>query len=186
VVTTLRHFISDFHRYRSSVISSLFRFHPAIPAYLKAKYKDVLNGTREPVSVHFRFNIEGVPDGHTSESRTTMQPDELWYLNTMQYMFDPSQSVFLLFSENAQQLQSFVLRLVLIYPGLSFIVIDENYALSLALMSMCKHHIVATSIFSFWGSWFQILLIDIDLNACRCISGSEPAIWRTDYCVSLL
>jgi hypothetical protein len=147
---------TDFHSYRFSVVHELFRFHPEITSYLKAKYEDILEGPRETVSVHFRF--DGFKEPDRKRLSRMPQPDALWYLSVIERFFDPSQSVFLFFSEDSRQLESLLLRLVIAYSDFKFIIVNENYALSLALMSMCKHHIVATSMFSFWGLQFRILL----------------------------
>jgi hypothetical protein len=109
---------------------------------VKTKYHKILEGPRETVSVHIARKITN--DTHRDIS------DELWQIRAIDRMFDTSRTVFLLFAEKTDELQPVILRLTSMHRDFSYVIVQENIALSLALMTLCKHHIVSSPL-SFWG-----------------------------------
>ena len=173
----------DFHYNRDFVVGELFKFHPAMVSYLRTKYEKVLNGPRETVSVHFRLSHAGEPDAELLSTRR--QPSDVWYLRVIERYFDPSKHVFLFFTEDAAKLTPLIDELTTLYSAFSCIVVDENFALSMALMSMCKHHVVSTSMFSFWGMAVTLRLI-LTMMARRGVPGFQAASRRTHGRVAAL
>jgi hypothetical protein len=142
-------FILDFHHDRDYLVNHLFAFHPAMTRYLSARYGHLLNGERESVSVHFRIDSDNEVLPLNLLSRGA--PSLSWYESVMEHEFDIKSVVFLVFCENSTAIQPLFDKLQRKHPVFRFEMIEENFALSLALTSMCKHHVLAVSTFSFWG-----------------------------------
>ena len=115
--------------------------------YVQSKYQALLHGERETVSVHFRFPV------HAADVETFFpkQPSDEWYRRVMQDYFDVSKVEFVIFSENHHEAERILqpiddasFRYTLVHE-------EEDFANSLLLMSLCKHHIVGSSSFGFWG-----------------------------------
>ena len=51
--------------------------------------------------------------------------------------------------------------------GLEYLVIDENSVVALHLISLCKHHVITSSTYSFWFDWAKRMKIDVIVLCCR-------------------
>jgi hypothetical protein len=131
------------------------QFHPAIKAYLSEKYREVLTGSRETVSVHIRSPRP--EEASLLRYKNRVLPTLGWYARVIEREFKPSNVVYLVFAENMNLTASLMSYLETRMPSLSYLLINEDAALSLALMSMCKHHVVGASEFGFWGSYYILL-----------------------------
>jgi predicted transposase YdaD len=143
------HLPADHHPVRRELIDGFFEFHPAMTKYANERYFSKIHGSRETVSVHFRLATEDEPNpdglsrrGHASAS---------WYLHLMEKEFDPAKVVYFVFSEDSRIVQPMFMNMRARNPAMQFVIIDEDFATSLAVMTMCKHHIMSFSTFSFWG-----------------------------------
>ncbi len=116
-------------------------------AYLKIKYAHLLSGDRTPVSVHIRAWHELEPDPSVKHR---VHPSDAWYRKVLEDKLDPAKVVYLVFTE-VPSAASFFEEFAARNPLMKYEVITENFALSLLLMSMCTHHVLAVSTFSFWG-----------------------------------
>jgi hypothetical protein len=133
---------------------------------VKTKYRKILEGPRETVSVH--ISKKQASDPHQDRL------EEHWQMHAVDKMFDVSTMVFLLFAEEPDKLKSLILRVAATHGDFSFVIVKENKALSLALMSLCKHHIISSSL-SFWGM-FVSLAVGTDHTQVRIwIKASRPA-----------
>jgi hypothetical protein len=102
----------------------------------------------KPVSVHLRRGDYATVFG--PESILSMS----YYERAIQQMIDRlDQCTFFVFSDDA----SFARQWVRSNPR--FVVVDHNDAKSahedIRLMSLCRHHIIANSSFSWWGAWLN-------------------------------
>jgi hypothetical protein len=94
-----------------------------------------------------------------------LTPDEQlaassWYLRVLEAAFDHEKVTFMVFSEETDRLMSLLSHAQALVPKLRFVVLNEDFATTLAMMSICQHHIVAESALSFWGLWtFMIAMI---------------------------
>jgi hypothetical protein len=59
--------------------------------------------------------------------------------------------VYLVFSEDSRAVMPLLADAQARIPDLQFMMVEEDFATSLAVMTLCQHHIVADSSFSFWG-----------------------------------
>ena len=49
------------HKHRDYIVNHVLEYHPAVVDYVQTKYRDLLTGARESVSVHFRLGEENEP-----------------------------------------------------------------------------------------------------------------------------
>jgi hypothetical protein len=117
--------------------------------YAQAKYFAGFSGSRETVSIHFRLMTESEPNQHGLLIRP--QATALWYSRMMEIAFEPAKVVFFVFSEDPRVVMPMLMNVRARIPSFKYVMVDEDFATSLVVMSMCKHHIVADSTFSFWG-----------------------------------
>ena len=129
---------------RSYLLRKLFKFNPVIVRYLRLKYQRLLSGLRKPVSIHFRLGSDDNP------FKPPPQPTFDWYRSVIASPFGNIDAVFVLFTDNVPLLKLKLLE-TNILAGRSFEIVEEDFAHSLALMTMCKHHIAANSKLSYWG-----------------------------------
>lgn len=116
--------------------------------------KNIIDGeAREMVMVHTRFG--GVSEINPGAFGARQAPPISWYVNVMLREFDVSRSVFYLFTDNAPMLERVVQCLKKESPGLVLRVIQEDFATELAIMSLCKHHVITMSTFGFWGAYLN-------------------------------
>jgi hypothetical protein len=118
------------------------------------RYFDQVSGGRETVSLHFRLVLDSEPKKNILLRRPILTGS--WYLQLMEKAFDPAKVVFFVISEDARILMPFFLNAQARISSMRFVMIEDDFATSLAVMSMCQHHIVADSKFSFWGM-FDVL-----------------------------
>jgi hypothetical protein len=158
-------FTADFHSRRQELVDDFFAFHPAMIKYAEEKYFSGFAGSRETVSVHFRFvtAAEPVPGGVTSRPQATAS----WYLHLMQNEFEPAKVVFFVFSEDSRVVMPLFMNAQARIPALQFVIVEEDFATSLVIMSMCKHHFVPDSTFSYWGTLMFPLLTDNNVHDRR-------------------
>ena len=128
-------------------------------AYLSKQYDQYLHGPRETVSVHFRFASSKEVAAKNLLSRKSASAS--WYLHLMETEFDPAKVVFLVFSEDSRVVMPLFVNAHARNPSLRYVMVYEDFATSLALMSMCQHHISAHSSYSFWGVITAISYCDI-------------------------
>ena len=76
--------------------------------------------------------------------------------------FDPTKVVFMIFAESTTALAPLMAAMQSRVSGLEYELVDESCALSLALMSKCKHHVFGASAFGFWGAF----------DVCDCVRTS--------------
>jgi hypothetical protein len=138
---------------RKELLDDFFDFHPAMIKYANDTYFRGPGGDRETVSLHFRLLTSKEPAARGLTQREHSSPS--WYLKLMETSFDPSKVIFFVFSESSLLLRPFFVNAQARIPSLRFQMINEDFATSLAIMSMCQHHIVADSTFSFWGKLGQ-------------------------------
>ena len=69
--------------------------------------------------------------------------------------FDLRSSVFLLFSDDLGSHQDIIKKARAYYPDFKYVVVNEDSASSLLLMSLCKHHVVTISAFGMWGAYLD-------------------------------
>lgn len=104
------------------------------------KYEEIFKGDRQSVSIQF----VKPQDSHSGF------PTHAWYRHVIENLLDPDRMVFLIFAEDTSALSLFT-ELAASRPQLRFHLIEEDFATSLLLMSMCTHHVVTVSTFGFWG-----------------------------------
>ncbi len=73
----------------------------------------------------------------------------------MHKFFGFSTSIFFLFTDNKAQLQTVINKTLERFPNFRYIVVDEDEATSLALMTLCQHHVVTISSFGVWGAYLD-------------------------------
>jgi hypothetical protein len=139
----------DFHSSRQALMNDLFAFHLAMIKYATVKYFADIHGSRETVSVHFRLLSanESMPANLMKRPQATVS----WYLHLMESEFDPSKVVFLVFSEDSRMVMPMLMNFRARIPAMQFVIVEEDFATALAVMTLCQHHIIPHSSFSFWG-----------------------------------
>ena len=124
-------------------------------SYVTVKYAPYLYGARETVSAHFRLGSDEEPGGKFDKVvNKRKSPTPAWYSRVMLREFNASNVVFLIFTDNPRRLANTILSGM---RGVKMATrfVDEDFATSMLLMSMCKHHIGSVSTFSFWGAYLD-------------------------------
>lgn len=150
-VTTVS-FLADFIRERRYLLSHVFAFHPVMEAYVHDHYGGSLKGERESVSVHFRLGGDDEPWKEMVRDRP--YPTARWYEHVMRTQFNVSKVIFLIFTDNVGKAAQ-ILRAMPMHDTIQYQMIEEDFAMSMLLMSKCKHHIATVSTFSFWGAFLD-------------------------------
>ena len=142
--------MTDYHDQREYLVEEAFRFHPAMLQYLDEKYHTLLHSSRQTVSVHFRILQLDDPFGYVVQRR--QHPSLAWYFHVMEKMFTPKDVTFVIFAENATTILPHFVKAQQRNPDFQYrIVDDENFAVTMAFMTLCDHHVVTSSTFGFWG-----------------------------------
>ncbi len=123
--------------------------------YINTQYKDLLiHNPLQTVSVHFRL-------GHGKEAsikdfKKALHAQAHWYTHVMTTEFHPSTTQFILVTDNIRKLQGMIEQeYAADWARLTYKIIDEDYATTLAMMSMCQHHIGSAASISFWGAYLD-------------------------------
>ena len=122
--------------------------------YVTQKYEHVLKSTSESVSVHFRLGLnasELLPSLYSSGRH----PLDAWYIHVMTTQFVGKNVTFLLFTDNIARLESILSDAAESIKDLHYVIIDEDFASSMLLMTLCQHHVIGTSSFGFWGAYLD-------------------------------
>ncbi len=85
-----------------------------------------------------------------------------WYQRLFKNEFDATRTMFLVFSDNVPRATKFMdLFKKNLTLKLQFTIVDEpNYAAAMHAISLCKHHVLSSSTFSFWCTYnFSFSLI---------------------------
>jgi hypothetical protein len=146
---------ADFHTHRTQLVEHTFAFHPAMEQYINTKYSFLLQGDLETVSLHVRGG--GADEVDPRELRRRKHPSNQWYSHVMRHLFNVPAVIFVCFTDNKESL-NMLLTMVsqkMAPVKVNYIIVDEDYAMSLLLMSRCQHHIGASSTFSFWGAYLD-------------------------------
>lgn len=139
-----------YHADRAYVLNTVLQFHPSMVDYISSKYNTYLHkGIRQTVSVHFHLNSNTALD--TSPNDVTTQ----WYEYAMFTEFDPTQTMYMLFADDAALLTPF-LDQISISHRFTYHIVQEDYANALLLMSLCRHHIGSASSYSYWGAYLDM------------------------------
>jgi hypothetical protein len=122
-------------------IKRIFTFHPPILKVAEDFLNSVKKETKQIVSVHVRR-------GDYVQSPNHHPPCDLeYYLRAFESM--GNDSIFLVFSDDIEWCKSH-------FKGDNFMFSElPNHFEELCCMSLCDHHIIANSSFSWWGSWLN-------------------------------
>jgi hypothetical protein len=112
------------------------------------QYADLIRAARRPISIHLR----------RGDYLTTFGPSGLlsmsYYEQAMEQMLDQfTDASFFVFSDDMDFAKAWSSE----YPRMTFVNCNDE-SLShecMYLMSLCQHHIIANSTFSWWGAWLN-------------------------------
>ena len=110
-----------------------------------------ISSCKSPVSLHIRRG-DFISDSHASQVHGTCNLD-YYYRCVKRLTHMVKNPHFLIFSDDPEWARD---NLNLSYPTtlVEHNKIDKDYE-DLRLMSLCKHHIIANSTFSWWGAWLN-------------------------------
>lgn len=133
-----------YFKHHKDTILKLFAPSEEIKAYLQDKYGYIIDNPKT-VSIHVRMYKDTKPEYH---------PFVGWnYIHKAVRTFDHD-SLFIVFSD---QIEFCKKKLKKLLPDKNLVFIEENlsHIHDLYLMSMCKHHIISNSSFSWWGAYLN-------------------------------
>ena len=116
--------------------------------HVLSRYGHVLHGPLQTVSVHFRMMEHALHGVYVA-------PSNQWYSMVMTELFDSAECHFLIFTDNVEEFIKYDWKRLPAIPTHYDFVTDLDFASSMLLMSLCQHHVVAVSTFSFWGSYLD-------------------------------
>ena len=152
--------IAVFHPQRDYLVNHAFKWHPAMVKYIKGKYSTILTGGLETVSIHFRLGGVEEPSQVDFEAGSSFKfPGVNWYKDIMTKQFDPAKHIFVIFADNVPKMEREYLmpvREVIGSGSLHYHIVEEDFANSMLLMSLCKHHVGTSSTYSFWGIYLDV------------------------------
>jgi hypothetical protein len=107
-----------------------------------------IGAARTPVSLHLRRG------DYSTFFGTPMMLPIAYYENAIRHILDQGlQATFFVFSDDAEFARNWL------RGDPRFVVVDHNTEATahedLRLMSLCRHHIIANSTFSWWGAWLN-------------------------------
>ena len=148
------HILIDTREHRGYLMSKLFKFHPEMIQHVVRKYGSLLDVSEaenaKTVSVHFRFGSVEIP--HVP----LPQPSVEWYRQVIESNFGGNfGGTFLLFSDNVSELRQ-LLQTSRLMGERSHLVIEEDYAQTLYMTTLCRHHVLANSKLSYWGAFLDL------------------------------
>jgi hypothetical protein len=124
-------------------------------AYINDKYASYISPENQTVSVHFRLG--GATEVRPKLFNKMIFPAHNWYQHVMFTEFNPVDVTYLLFADDIDLLRPLVAKMEqdLAPAVLNYHIVDEDFANSLLLMSLTRHHIATASTFSFWGTYLD-------------------------------
>lgn len=129
-----------------------------IRSYLDSHYHDIIDHPKT-VSIHIRMYKDTTPEFH---------PFVGWnYILKAVNTFDPD-SLFVVFSDQIAYCKK-KLKKLLFTRNVIFIEGNRHFQ-DLYLMSMCKHHIISNSSFSWWGAY-------LNQNPNKIVIAPNPSRW---------
>jgi len=128
--------------HRKKEILDLFSPSTEISDYLSANYQEIIDDPKT-VSIHLRtFDHDVRRKYHAEITRA-------YYERAIQHF--PQDSHFIVFSNNMSKAKQLLAGL----PGNFRFIENESYFHDFYLMSLCKHHIIANSSFSWWAAYLN-------------------------------
>ena len=145
------------HEQRQHIVSHVLAFHPAVLQYVKAKYFQAFNGSRETVSLHFRLGGTEEPNSAFNARMQMLRgmPSAGWYRHVTTAAFNPAKVTYLVVADDMEAALAIVDDIRASDPSWHVVPVVEDFVSTLALMSLCEHHIGTTSTFSFWGAYLD-------------------------------
>jgi Glycosyl transferase family 11 len=127
-----------------------------IAAKVQEKYPEyLLYGTTNTVSLHFRLgDYKNLHDFHPILSKD-------YYIKAFHSLFTQRKDNYLVYyfceKEDNETILPIIQELGALYPTFQFIKVADTVEdwEQMVLMSLCKHHIIANSTFSWWGAYFS-------------------------------
>ena len=132
-----------YFRHNKKRIISLFEPNKEIKKYLKEKYRDIINDPKT-VSIHIRTYFKEDPQ-HTAFPLNGRE-----YVEKAMGLF-PADAHYIVFSDNIPWCKE---ALQGIPRNIRFIE-GEAYHYDFYLMSICRHHIISNSSFSWWAAYLN-------------------------------
>jgi hypothetical protein len=139
-----------FHADRDYLVHHVFSFNPVMLRYIKSRLSSLLVNGAELVSFYIPVHL--TPDEQLAASS--------WYLRVLEAAFDHEKVIFMVFSEETDRLMPLLSHAQALVPKLRFVILNEDFATTLAMMNICQHHIVAESALSFWGLRTSFMIDD--------------------------
>ncbi|HVU80082.1 MAG TPA: alpha-1,2-fucosyltransferase [Candidatus Paceibacterota bacterium] len=113
---------------------------------LAQKYPDIAK--ERTISLHYRTG------GLKADTRSFSALDTKWYIKVFAEHFPKDHDCFV-FSDNNEAARALIAELEK-NTGNTYHLVEESVFASLAMMSMCKNHILSNSTLSFWGAYFDL------------------------------
>lgn len=132
-----------YFRHRKQEILTLFAPPPHISNYLNEKYRKLLDHPCT-VSIHVRFYADS---GSEKETYTTIRRP--YFEKAIQHF--PEEACFVVFSNQMQRCKQELSSIKRTF----YFIEEEDYIHDFYLMSLCKHHIICNSSFSWWAAYLN-------------------------------
>ena len=137
------------HHMRKEIIE-YFKISEKTKGYLTKKYSRL--SEKNTTSIHLRFGDLAADDA----------PPQGWPLISYDFYFEiiqkmPAEEVFYICSDIISRGHHFLYEATKKFPDRkgNFVLVDDNAFKTLALMSMCRNHVLYHSTFSFWGAYLD-------------------------------
>eukprot|EP00045_Choanoeca_perplexa_P001230 m.18468 g.18468 ORF g.18468 m.18468 type:complete len:410 (+) comp10813_c0_seq1:86-1315(+) len=137
--------------YNRNELRELFGLNPLLANYWDQQYGDLLTNVTA-ISVHMRLGYHGEEDPNALAARPS--PEMNYYVHAMARLLGdiPAPTRYLIFADDVDKAEELLTNA----PELSMldmVIIPVNVIGALHLMTLCQHHVLATSSLSFWGAY---------------------------------